>query len=94
MLTHAHILEVCNQLRLEKSVDKVYEHTIIALDGGDTVHRYGEKFEHLNYVRDSSADKLEKGYWLNQISGYKVLTEWSLQGEKRKKWGDAESSFP
>lgn len=74
MLTHAHILEECNQLCLEESVDKVDEHTIIALDGGDTVHRYGEKFEHLNYVRDGSADKLEKGYWLNQISGYNPQT--------------------
>jgi len=70
MLTHDHILEVCNQLCLEESVDKIGKHTIIALDGGDTVHRYGEKFEYLNYVRDGSEDKLEKGYWLNQISGY------------------------
>jgi hypothetical protein len=70
MLTHNHILDVCNQLCLEESVDKIDENMVIALDGGDTVHPYGEKFEHLNYVRDGSAKKLEKGYWLNQISGY------------------------
>ena len=70
MLTHNHILEICNQLCLEESVDKIDDHTIIALDGGDTVHPYGEKFEYMKTVRDGSADKLEKGYWLNQISGY------------------------
>jgi hypothetical protein len=70
MLTHEQILGVCNQLCLEESVDKIDEDTIIALDGGDTVHPYGEKFEYLNYVRDGSADKIEKGYSLNQISGY------------------------
>lgn len=70
MLTHNHILEVCNQLCLEESVGRIDADTVIALDEGDTTHRYGEKFEYLNTVRDGSEDKLEKGYWLNQISGY------------------------
>lgn len=70
MLCHSHLLEVCNQLCLEESVDKIDEHTIIALDGGDTIHPFGKDFEHLNTVRDGSKDELEKGYWLNQISGY------------------------
>ena len=74
MLTHAEILEVCNQLCLAESVSRISEHTIIALDEGDTTHRYGEKFEYLNTVRDGSGAKFEKGYWLNQISGYNPKT--------------------
>lgn len=74
MLTHNHILDICNQLCLEESVDKIDEHTIIALDSGDTVHPYGEKFEYLKTVRDGSTDNFEKGYWLNQISGYNPKT--------------------
>jgi Transposase DDE domain len=70
MLTHDHILGVCNQLCLEESVSKIDDHTIIALDEGDTTHRYGEKFELLNTVRDGSSGEFEKGYRLNQISGY------------------------
>jgi len=70
MLTHHHILGISNQLCLEESVDKIDEHTIIALDGGDTVHPYGENFEYMKTVRDGSASTLGKGYWLNQISGY------------------------
>lgn len=38
MLTHNHILNICNQLCLEESVNKIDKDTIIALDGGDTVH--------------------------------------------------------
>jgi len=70
MLTHNHILDICNQLCLEESVNKIDKDTIIALDGGDTVHPYGEEFEHMNPVHDGSAGKIEKGFWLNQISGY------------------------
>lgn len=70
MLTHNNILEVCNQLCLEESVEKITGQTIIALDGGDTVHPYGEKFEHMNYVHDGSTTIIKKGYWLNQISGF------------------------
>lgn len=74
MLTHNHILEICNQVCLEESVNKIKDDTIIALDGGDTVHPYGEKFEHMNCVRDGSANELKKGFWLNQISGYNPTT--------------------
>lgn len=73
MLEHDHILDVCNQLCLEEVVEKIDERTILALDGGDISHQYGEKFELCNHVHDGSAmgnDKLKMGYWLNQISGY------------------------
>jgi hypothetical protein len=70
MLTHDHILGVCNQLCVEESVNKIDKNTIIALDEGDTIHKYGEKFEYLNGVRDGSTGEFAKGYRLNQICGY------------------------
>jgi hypothetical protein len=75
MLTHENLLEVCNQLCLEEVVNKIDAKTIIALDGGDITHQYGEKFENQNIVRDGSKSKQEKGYWLNQISGYNENTK-------------------
>lgn len=75
MLTHNHILDVSNQVCLEESVDKIDDHTIIALDAGDATHPYGKKFEHMNFVHDGSANKQGKGYWLNQISGYNPKTK-------------------
>jgi hypothetical protein len=75
MLTHDHLLDACNQLCLEEASSKIDDQTILAFDGGDVTHQYGEKFELLNYVHDGSHDKREKGYWLNQISGYNPSTQ-------------------
>lgn len=74
MLCHSHLLKVCNQLCLEEVVDKIDGQTVLALDGGDTVHPYGKDFDHLNVVHDGSRSELQKGYWLNQISGYNPNT--------------------
>ncbi len=72
MLEHEHLLEECNALSLSEAVSKIDEETILALDTGDITHQYGESFEHLEYVHDGSnkQKKTEKGYWLNQVSGY------------------------
>ena len=64
------LLELMNDIVLEKIKNKVDPETVIALDGGDISHLYGEKFENQSKVRDGSSKKIEKGYWLNQISCY------------------------
>lgn len=75
MLLSDSLLSVSNTICLEESSKKVGSETILALDGGDISHQYGEKFEHLGKVRDGSAkDNLAKGYWLNQVCGYNPST--------------------
>ena len=76
MLEHCHLLDECNRLTLSESGQKIDSETILALDSGDVSHQYGEKFEHLGYVHDGSQGhkKTEKGYWLNQVSGYNPST--------------------
>ena len=64
------LLELMNDLVLESIKTKIDPETIIALDGGDITHLYGEKFENQSKVRDGSSKKIGKGYWLNQISCY------------------------
>jgi len=72
MLQHCHILEYCNELCLKEMSSKVTSETILALDGGDITHQYGEKFELQSYVHDGSKGKkkIAPGYWLNQVSGF------------------------
>jgi hypothetical protein len=74
MLGQQELLDKCNGLCLEESARKMNGETILALDTGDVTHQYGEKFELLNYVHDGSSKKgkkkTEKGYWLNQVSGF------------------------
>jgi len=70
MLLNPRILEIGNRLSLKESVSKIDRTTILALDGGDLSHQYGEKFEKSCTVKDGSSGELRKGYWLNQISGY------------------------
>jgi hypothetical protein len=56
---------------LTQSSRKVNSETILALDGGDIVHQYGEQFEHQARVHDGSAKgQFGQGYWLNQVCGY------------------------
>lgn len=69
-LLHDHILEASNEICLEAASTKIERNTILALDIGDITHPYGDKFELIESVHDGSSDKLEKGYWLNQVSGY------------------------
>jgi hypothetical protein len=63
-------LEIANELNLEEAVDKITDRTILALDGGDLSHQYGDKFEKCALVKDGSSGDIRKGYPLNQISGY------------------------
>lgn len=70
MLLRSHLLEFANCLSLEESIGKIGASTVIALDGGDLSHQYGEKFEKCATVKDGSSGEFRKGYWLNQISGY------------------------
>jgi hypothetical protein len=68
------ILKAANEQSLEESVGKITERTIIALDGGDLVHQYGDKFEKSSLVKDGSSGEIRTGYPLNQISGYNERT--------------------
>jgi hypothetical protein len=70
------LLKLANGLSLTEAVKKIDKDTILALDGGDITHQYGEAFEKSDYVKDGSSkeEKLRKGYWLNQISGYNPCT--------------------
>ena len=70
MLLNPWILELGNKLSLKESVNKIDKSTILALDGGDLSHQYGEKFEKSCPVKDGSLGGLRSGYWLNQVSGY------------------------
>lgn len=70
MLLNPVILSLANQLSLKESLIKICESTVIALDGGDLSHQYGEKFEKSAFVKDGSSGEVRQGYWLNQISGY------------------------
>lgn len=70
MLLKSRILEFANRLSLQESISKICASTIIALDGGDLSHQYGDQFEKCATVKDGSSGELRKGYWLNQISGY------------------------
>ena len=74
------LLEILNDYTLENAKNKINSETIIALDGGDISHLYGEKFENQGKVRDGSSKRIEKGYWLNQISCYveKLKTSFSV----------------
>ncbi len=70
MLSHEHILEIANKLSLKESKKFIKEDTIIAIDGGDITHEYGNGFEKSSKVRDGSKGEYKDGYYLNQISGY------------------------
>lgn len=70
MLLNDKLLSISNSLSLKESLKKIDKDTILALDGGDITHQYGEKFEKSSFVKDGSSGKLRQGYWLNQISGY------------------------
>jgi hypothetical protein len=70
MLLNKQVLKIANELSLQESLKKINEDTILALDGGDVTHQYGEKFEKSAFVKDGSSGELRQGYWLNQISGY------------------------
>jgi hypothetical protein len=70
------LLNLSNNLSLEEAAKKIDKDTVLALDGGDITHQYGEKFEKSDFVKDGSSGKKKfaKGYWLNQISGYNPRT--------------------
>lgn len=75
MLQHDNLLEICNQLCLSESFSKIDDHTILALDVGDVSHQYGGSFEHIAGIYDGSCDKIQNGYWLNQVSGYNPVSK-------------------
>ncbi len=64
------LLEIANEQILDESVPKISDRTVLALDGGDLTHQYGEKFEKSSLVKDGSSGEIRTGYPLNQISGY------------------------
>lgn len=64
------LLEIANEQILDESVPKISDRTVLALDGGDLTHQYGEKFEKSSLVKDGSSGEIRRGYPLNQISGY------------------------
>ncbi len=68
------ILKAANEQSLDEAVDKITDSTFIALDGGDLVHQYGDKFEKSSFVKDGSSGDIRRGYPLNQISGYNERT--------------------
>lgn len=68
------ILKAANEQSLDEAVGKITDRTIIALDGGDLVHQYGDKFEKSSLVKDGSSGEIRTGYPLNQISGYNERT--------------------
>lgn len=70
MSDHEELLELANERSLEEAVAKITDRTVLALDGGDIVHQYGEKFEKSSLVKDGSSGEIRTGYPLNQISGY------------------------
>jgi len=70
MLLNSRILDLANKLSLKGTLSKIDKSTILALDGGDLSHQYGERFEKSWTVKDGSSGELCSGYWLNQISGY------------------------
>ena len=74
------LLEILNDYTLENAKNKINSETVIALDGGDISHLYGEEFENQSKVRDGSGKRIEKGYWLNQISCYveKLMTSFPV----------------
>jgi hypothetical protein len=75
MLLNGKLLSISNSLSLKESLKKINKDTILALDGGDITHQYGEKFEKSSFVKDGSSGKLRPGYWLNQISGYNAKSK-------------------
>jgi hypothetical protein len=48
------LLKLANVLSLEEALKKIDKDTILALDGGDITHQYGEKFEKSDYVKIGS----------------------------------------
>lgn len=75
MLLNSKVLSLANKLSVRESKKKISGTTILALDGGDISHQYGEKFEKSATVKDGSSGELRNGYWLNQISGYNPDTK-------------------
>ena len=70
MVQKAEHLDTANRITLRNSAKMVTEDTVLALDGGDLVHLYGEKFQDITEVRDGSTGKIKNGYWWNQVTGY------------------------
>lgn len=67
---HPELLELSNYYNMDKWKEKVREETIIALDGGDICHHFGDNFENHCRLRDGSTGSTGNGYYLNQISCY------------------------
>ena len=79
MLEHGdRILDYSNRACLNEMKVYLNDKTVLALDGGDIVHTYGNKFENLATVRDGSKKELSPGYWLNQVSGYDPVSKESF----------------
>jgi len=74
MASKEHILDTANKISLKESMSKLNSKTILALDSGDIVHQYGRKFEKLDKVHDGSKNSIERGYWLNQVTGFNPST--------------------
>ena len=64
------LLKLANARSLDEAVPKITDRTVLALDGGDITHQYGDKFEKCSFVKDGSSGEIRRGYPLNQISGY------------------------
>jgi len=64
------LLNIANEQGLTEAIPKIGNRTILALDGGDVVHQYGNSFEKSSFVKDGSSGEIRMGYPLNQISGY------------------------
>jgi len=64
------LLKLANDRSLDEAIPKITDQTVLALDGGDIAHQYGDKFEESSLVRDGSSGEMRPGYPLNQISGY------------------------
>ena len=78
MLKHDEILNFSNNICMKETAKRIKENTIIALDGGDISHVYGDKFEKIAKVHNGSLqtkNKLSNGYWLQQASGYEPDTK-------------------
>jgi hypothetical protein len=74
MSSKEHILDTANEISLKEAKSRINSKTVLALDSGDIVHQYGRKFENMEQVLDGSSNNIERGYWLNQITGYNPST--------------------
>lgn len=77
---HKNILNQSNIFNLSRWQHLVTSETIIALDGGDIIHKFGHTFEFQCRVKDGSTGNIENGYYLNQVSCYNPSSNRTFPG--------------